>query len=73
MKQCRSPCSGFALVPVYQDLSAHHVWPAKKDIVNLPVRLKRLIRNAFSSKCVKFVKNPEQGFGHCFADFTNQG
>ena len=36
-KQCQSPCSG---PHVYQGLSMHLDWPAKKAIVNLPIRLK---------------------------------
>lgn len=34
-----NPCFGLRLVPVYQDLSTHHGWPAKKAIGDLPTRL----------------------------------
>ena len=37
-KQRRNPCSGSP--PVYQDLSTRHDWPVKKDMLDLPIRMK---------------------------------
>ena len=37
-KQHQNPCSGYP--PAYQDLSTRHDWPIKKDIVDLPIRMK---------------------------------
>ena len=37
-KQCENPCSGYT--PVYQDLSTCHDWPVKKDLIDLPIRVK---------------------------------
>ena len=37
-KQCQNPCSRYP--PVYQDLSTFHDWPVKKDLINLPIRVK---------------------------------
>ena len=37
-KQRRNPCSGSP--PVYQDLSTRHEWPVKRDMLDLPIRMK---------------------------------
>ena len=37
-KQCQNPCSRYP--PVYQDLITFHAWPVKKDLIDLPIRVK---------------------------------
>ena len=37
-KQCQNLCFGYP--PVYQDLSTCHDWPVKKDLIDLPIRVK---------------------------------
>ena len=43
-KQCQNPCSRYP--PVYQDMSTFHDWPVKKDLIDLPIRVKEN-QNAF--------------------------
>ena len=45
-------CSGCPLV--YQDLKTCHDWPFKKDIVDLPIRMKENLKHTFG-KFVEFV------------------
>ena len=44
-KQRRNPCSGSP--PVYQDLSTRHDWPVKKDMLDLPIRMKENSKRIF--------------------------
>ena len=57
----------------YQDLSMCRDWPVKKAIVNLPIKLEihvNKIRNTFPVSH-PLVRDPEQGYQHCFADGFN--
>ena len=70
-KQHQNPCSGPSLA--YQDLSMCRDWPVKKAIVNLPIKLEIHVNKIRSTFPVShsLVRDPEQGYQHCFADGFN--
>ena len=68
-KQRRNPCSGSP--SVYQDLSTLHVWPLKKAIVDLSIKMKGTPKRSSGNSSSPLA--PEQGYRCCFADFTNHG
>ena len=67
-----APKSLFCAPTVYQDLNTRHVWPVKKDNVNLPIsnkgNSKRTSGNSLSplGACSKNISR------QCIADVTNR-
>ena len=69
-KQRRNPCSGSP--PVYQDLSTRHDWPVKKDMLDLPIRMKGNSKRIFGDS-LSPLEAQNKVSRCCFADVTNRG
>ena len=53
---------------MYQDLSTRHVWPVKKAIVNLPIKMKGNSKRTSGHSVRESFGDPEQGSWRCFVE-----